>query len=249
MDFRKFCLTLSMTGLSSVGLLSSNAYADDALYYAVSDYLMKWNDFSFEAHQNVMPGNAQQAPRFLERNARGISQRNQGKRSWQYTVSLDDSYKYPLPGEVTPPLAGEFVLLPAGPSGGINDRSWQKRPGAASWEKVPATLYTLASTLETDHLFHATVIDSGLLMSAQPKGSFPVFGAEANKGIKATFYEITNAKPQGYRYGYWLDPKSRQLLQISVAKTERGENHDLTIGFWNVNKSGQPVIAAPAPVK
>ncbi len=220
--------------------------ADDALYHAVSDYLLTWKDFQFEAGESVTKGTAQQEPRFAERHAKGVCQKEGAEKRWRYTVTMDEDYKYPLPGEVTAPLNGEFILLPAvTPSGGINERSWQKPPGSARWEKVSATTFTLATRLATDHLFHSTVIDSGLLRSAQPKGTFPVFGAEANRGRKAILYEVTPTRPPGYRFGYWIDAETKQLLQISVAKTEYGENHDMTVGFWAVNQSASPVIVAP----
>ena len=221
------------------------ARSDDNLYHAVSDYLLKWNDFQFEAHEVLGQGTAQQTPRYSERHAKGTCQREKAQRRWSYTVTMSDDYKYPTPGELGPSLAGSFVLLPASLTGGINDKSWQKQPGRSSWTKVDAPIWTLASKLETDYLFHASVMDTNFLRAAVKKGTFPVFGAVANKGRKGDFYEITTAKPQGYKYGIWVDSLTKQLIQVTVAKTEFGESHEMTVGFWNVNKSNKPVIVAP----
>ena len=222
------------------------ARSDDGLYHAVSDYLLKWNDFQFEANEVVGQGTAQQAPRYSERHAKGTCQREKAQRRWSYSVSMSDDYKYPTPGELGPSLAGSFILLPASLSGGINDKSWQKQPGHSGWEKVMTNNATLATKLETDYLFHASVMSTNYLRAAVKKGTYPVFGAAANKGRKGDFYEISRAQPAGYKFGFWVDSETKQLLQITVAKTEFGETHEMTVGFWNVNKSNKPVIVAPA---
>lgn len=221
------------------------ARSDDNLLHAVNDYLVKWNDFQFEANEVVTQGTAQQAPRYSERHAKGTCQREKAQRRWSYTVTMSDDYKYPTPGELGPSLAGSFILLPASSTGGINDKSWQKQPGHGGWTKVDAPIWTLASKLETDYLFNATVMDTNFLRAAVKKGTYPVFGAAANKNRKGDLYEVTGAKPQGYKYGFWVDSQTKQLIQVTIAKTEFGANFEMTVGFWNVNKSSKPVIVAP----
>lgn len=233
--------------LIGVGLVLVPAFArsDDNLLHAVNDYLMKWNDFHFESNEVVTQGTAQQAPRYSERHARGTCQREKAQRRWSYTVTMSDDYKYPAPGELGPSLAGSFIVLPASLTGGINDKSWQKQPGRATWEKVTTNNATLATKLETDYLSHASVMDTNFLRAAVKKGNYPVFGAVANKNRKGDFYEVTVAKPQGYKYGFWVDRQTKQLMQVTIAKTEFGAIFEMTVGFWNVNKSAKPVIVAP----
>ena len=218
---------------------------DDNLYTAVSNYLFKWNNFSFESLEVLSQGTSRQSPRYSERHAKGIVQRDKNQRRWSYSVKMSEDYHYPHAGELGAPLDGDFILLPASSSGGINEKSWQRLPGQTNWKKVDATLQTLGSKLEIDYLFHATVLDSTSLRKAQKKGTFPVFGANANKGKNGDLYEISGSKPTGYKYGFWVDPLTKELLQITVAKTEFGENHEVTVGFWNINKSDKPIIVAP----
>lgn len=239
---RGFCVLLSL-GIFAVPTL---AHADDALYKAVSDYLIKWKDFKFEGSETVSKAKAQQEPRYSELHVKGLAQRAKGQFRWSYEIAMSDDYKYPLPGELNPPKYGKFIQLPVEPAAGTNDRAWQQAKPGSKWEKASPTTETFATKLAMDIFNWPMVMDSAQLLKAKPSAkAMPVFGAKANEGKKGLFYEIKEARPKGYRFGYWVDPSTRQLLQITVEKSEFGELHDFTIGFWDVNKSNSPVITGP----
>lgn len=245
--------TLFLISISAF-VASSNCFADDKLYQAIQKAL-RWTSYRFESHDFKRMISGTPLQRYEDRTTKGIMQRfdtnakpdepaKNIRYHWKYTVSMSEDYQYPLPGEMNPPLNGDFVILPGS---FIDANSYQKKPGESAWRKLDTgtTGYnSVGESLANEWLAYGFVQN---FTSVRPSGEFPIFGSNEVRGKKCILYTIENGRPNNYRFSYWLDKLSGDLVQMSgsMGKMNVTVYSEMTIVFFEPNKHDAPRITKP----
>lgn len=236
--------------------MGDQAFSDDKLYRAIQKAL-SWKNYRFETHDfYVITMGGKPWRRFEDRAAKGIMQRfddqsPSDERSvmtrphWKYSVTMSSDYTYPMPGELNAPLNGDFVVLPGS---GIDGNAYQRRAGESAWKKMEvgsANYSSVGSLIETEWLKYAFVQN---FVPVQASGEFPIFGAQEVQGKKCIVYHINDARPAGWRFSYWLDKTTGDLVQLAGANgkgLDKPPYMEFTIVFLEPGRHASPRIGKP----